>query len=101
IENTGVNKITNIGVSDCRNGAGKLLPPISVSTSLSAKRLRLAPFCSYAAQKRIVNTKRIRIAATRLQPAAVNGAAGAVAVVVLARRGTVSPMPASVRLLRR
>src|SRR6185436_8492583 len=99
IENSGVNKITNIGVSDCRKGAGKLLPPISVRTSLSAKRFRLGPFCSYAAQKRIVNTKRMRMAPMRFQSLVVRAGAGAVPVVVLTTRGIFSPTRASVRVL--
>src|SRR5262249_25897637 len=96
LKNTGVRMITNAGVSDCSHTAGKVYQPICVLTSLSAKRFRLAPFCSYAAQKRIVNTKRIKIATMRFQSSLVKGGAGGVVVSVLRDRGILFPTRASV-----
>src|SRR6185369_17510304 len=77
VENNGVNMITKAGVSDCRYTGENPIPKISLRVSLSANRLRLDPFCSYAAQKRIVKMKRMTIATMRNQSLLVEGAAGA------------------------
>src|SRR5215213_97253 len=74
VANRGTSKMTKNGVHDCRKLDGNPIPKTSVRTSSFANRFKLAPFCSYAPQNRIVNRKKITIAAMRFQSDDVNGA---------------------------
>ena len=65
MEKIGASMITKSGVHDCNQLEGNLMPKTSVRTKSFAKRFKLAPFCSYAAQNSIVNRKKTKIAPTR------------------------------------
>src|SRR6266498_4810393 len=99
IEKIGDKMITKKGVHDWSQLDGKRNPKTSVRTSPFAKRLRLAPFCSYAAQNNMVNKKKMKIAAMRFQSELVNGrfATGSSA---FFRFRSLSPTPTSCLRLR-
>ena len=68
-ENTGVSKITNTGVHDCREARWETQRQELCAHELCRKEIQARAFLLVAAQKRIVNTKKMKIAAMRFQSA--------------------------------